>query len=384
MDASTPLTNTDIVRTGFADCRAADAVAQLVEALGTDPLSLVILFVSPQTDLPAFVTSVERHFSGTQVVGCTTAGELGETGYSENDIVAIGLPAAHFGVRCLFIDDLHDIRAQDRITTMIHNRNELAKDHPRWASEFAFLMVDGLSTREDALAADLAMGLGPVPLFGGSAGDGEAFGKTHVFFDGAFHSNAAVLIQARTNCPVHVFKVDHLQPTTRRMVVTGADPAKRLVQEINAEPAAREYARLLGKDPEQLSTFTFAAHPVVVRIGDQTHVRSIQKVADNGDLVFFSAIDEGVVLTLAEPDDMVAHLDRELATLSKQRPPAMILGCDCLLRRVEATQKQITGDISRVLAKHRVVGFSTYGEQVNSMHVNQTFTGVAIYPPQDR
>jgi len=89
-----------------------------------------------------------------------------------------------------------------------------------------------------------------------------------------------------------------------------------------------------------------------------------------------------VVLTLAEPEDMVAHLDRELSALTNEQAPALILGCDCVLRRVEATQKQITGDISRVLAKHNVVGFSTYGEQVNSMHVNQTFTGVAIYPPE--
>ena len=166
------------------------------------------------------------------------------------------------------------------------------------------------------------------------------------------------------------------------MVVTGADPTTRRVYEINAEPAVREYARILGKDPGQLSPFTFAAHPVVVRIGEQTHVRAIQRVAQNGDLQFFSAIDEGVVLTLAEPEDMVAHLDRELSALAKDQTPAMILGCDCVLRRVEATQKQITGDISRVLAKHNVVGFSTYGEQVNSMHVNQTFTGVAIYPPE--
>ena len=28
-----------------------------------------------------------------------------------------------------------------------------------------------------------------------------------------------------------------------------------------------------------------------------------------------------------------------------------------------------------------VAGFQTYGEQFNSMHVNQTMTGVAIYPP---
>jgi hypothetical protein len=35
------------------------------------------------------------------------------------------------------------------------------------------------------------------------------------------------------------------------------------------------------------------------------------------------------------------------------------------------------------LQQHRVLGFSTYGEQLNSMHVNQTMTGVAIYPPGD-
>ena len=118
-----------------------------------------------------------------------------------------------------------------------------------------------------------------------------------------------MLVQFRSRCPVEVFKTDHLVPTETRMVVTSADPARRIVREINAEPAAREYARLLGKDPEQLSAFTFAAHPVVVRIGGQHHVRAIQRVAENGDLIFFSAIDEGVILTLADPSDMIAHLE---------------------------------------------------------------------------
>ncbi|MFY0662413.1 MAG: FIST C-terminal domain-containing protein [Shimia sp.] len=382
MDASTPFDGSHIVRTGFAPCDAPDAVDQLVAALGPGSFALVVLFVSPNTDLEKFVCDIAGRFGAAEVVGCTTAGELAQSGYTEGEIVAIGLPKTHFAARTLLVEDLSDIKAEARITEMIHNRKALAAIHPFWTSEFAFLMVDGLSTREDALAADLSMGLGPVPLFGGSAGDGEDFGQTHVLYKNAFHSNAAVLVQLRSNCPVHVFKTDHLLPTEHRMVVTGADPTTRRVYEINAEPAAREYARILGKDPEQLSTFTFAAHPVVVRIGEQTHVRAIQRVAQNGDLQFFSAIDEGVVLTLAEPEDMVAHLDRELSALTNDQAPAMILGCDCVLRRVEATQKQITGDISRVLAKHNVVGFSTYGEQVNSMHVNQTFTGVAIYPPE--
>jgi hypothetical protein len=48
---------------------------------------------------------------------------------------------------------------------------------------------------------------------------------------------------------------------------------------------------------------------------------------------------------------------------------------------MEALEKQKTGAVSSILRANRVVGFSTYGEQLNSMHVNQTMTGVAIYPP---
>ena len=53
-----------------------------------------------------------------------------------------------------------------------------------------------------------------------------------------------------------------------------------------------------------------------------------------------------------------------------------------MLRRVEAEQKQKTHALSQIMAKNRVIGFSTYGEQINGMHVNQTMTGVAIFAPE--
>ena len=109
--------------------------------------------------------------------------------------------------------------------------------------------------------------------------------------------HAAVITLVRTACDVRVFSLDHLSPTETRMVVTAADPETRTVFEINAEPAAREYARILGKDPMQLTPLTFASHPVLVRLGGQYHVRSIQLMDERGNLVFFSAIDEGLVLT---------------------------------------------------------------------------------------
>ena len=383
------------MRTAHVDGRHPKVAAQLYQGLSrqtdstTDStsdlpnvdLELVVLFVSPQGDIAQITADACSLFAPVPVIGCTTAGEISQDGYGKGGIVAIGFPKSHFIARCTLIEDLETSEVQPALDRIIRNRHQMAQQAPDWTSEFAFLMVDGLSRREDALTGQLAAGLGPVPLFGGSAGDGDAFEHTSVLFDGQAHDNAAVLAQIRSRCPVKVFKTDNLTPTDTRMVVTAADPGQRRVHEINAEPAARELARILGKDPEQLSTFTFAAHPLLVRFGDQHHVRAIQRVAPDGALVFFSAIDEGMVLALADQQDMVRHLEQEMQHLNSPAAPDMILACDCLLRRIDAEQKQQANAVSRILSANRVFGFSTYGEQVNSMHVNQTLTGVAIYPP---
>ncbi|MBL4917782.1 FIST N-terminal domain-containing protein [Szabonella alba] len=360
---------------------AADPVQALKAGLGEGPLALVLLFAGPGHDPAALAGAAQAAFGAVPVIGCTTAGEIAPGGYAENSLLAVGLPAAHFTAHPLLIEGLDAIGREALTGQVIRARQMLADREPHWAHEFAFLMVDGLSLREDELAGVLAAGLGPVPLFGGSAGDGLRFGRTFVFHQGRALENAAVLALVRSDCRARVFKLDHLRPTARRMVVTSASPARRIVHQINAEPAAREYARLLGKDPAQLTPFTFAAHPVVVRIGGQHHVRAIREVAPNGDLVFFSAIDEGLVLTLAEPCDMVAHLAEGLEALREGGVAPAVLACDCILRRMEAQEKQMTGAISALLGAHGVLGFSTYGEQMGAMHVNQTLTGVAIYPP---
>lgn len=360
------------------------AALRLNAGLGPGPFALIVLFLAPGADLKAIAGAIGAAHPGTPVIGCTTAGEIGAQGYAEGLAIALGLPSALFAAQTLVVRDLDAPDTQALIGRVIRARGQLAAQHPERPHDFAFLMVDGLSTREDALASVLAAGLGVTPLFGGSAADGARFLETFVLHGTEVLRHAAVLALVRSACPVQVFRFDHFRPTETRMVVTGADPARRVVRSLNAEPAAREYARLLGKDPAQLTPFTFAAHPVVVRLGGQHHVRSIRQVDENGDLIFFSAIDEGLVLSLAEPLDMVAHLEASLAGLAAGGEPAAIIGCDCVLRRMEAQEKQLSGRVSNILTKYRITGFSTYGEQMGALHVNQTLTGVAIYPPGPR
>ncbi|MEM6487140.1 MAG: FIST N-terminal domain-containing protein [Pseudomonadota bacterium] len=359
----------------------ARTVALLAEALGCGPFAAVVFFASEKADFPRLSRAMARRFPGADVLGCTTAGEIDRNGYSEGQVVAFALPRSHFTTAVASIETLSMLDRSEAARAVLSARHQVTAAEPGWGYAFAMLMVDGLSRAEDRLVASIIPALGTTPLFGGSAGDGLSFGRTRVLSGGRSGSDRAAVLMVRTRCPVNVFRFDSFRPTGRRMVVTGADPARRLVTELNAEPAALEYARIVGKDPVQLSPFTFAANPVVIRLGGQQYVRAIQKVEPNGDLTFFSAIEEGLVLTVAEPTDMVPHLDASLTGLGHARKPAAIIGCDCILRRLEAEQNQSIRDVSAVLSRHGVVGFSTYGEQHNGVHVNHTLTGVAIYPP---
>jgi hypothetical protein len=363
--------------------READAaIAEIAEALGPGPFALVCLFCSSDRSPEDLGAAVARRLSGVPVVGCSTAGEIGLDGYLDGAIAAFALPLSHFRVDVMILPDLARFSEKLSVGEILRRRSQLAAAAPNWASEFAFLLSDGLSLREDQLVSALGPALGSTPLFGGSAGDAVRFGRTSVLAGGEFRSNMSALCLIRTVCRVKVFRFDHLEPTDIRMVVTDADPESRLVREINAEPAARAYARALGKDPDQLSPFIFAAHPMVVRTGGKHHVCAIQRVEENGDLRFFTSIDVGLVLTLAQGQDIARHLDRSMEELSPDETPDAIIGCECVLRRLEIEQTQNRAVMSRTLKRHNVIGFNGYGEQFNMLHVNQTFTGVAIYSPR--
>lgn len=353
----------------------------LRDQLGPVDPAHVFVFAVGCDALETICAAVDDAFQGLSVTGCTTAGQIGADGYEDVDSIIIALPKAHFATRSVVIEDLQDLEPQTLVDRLVQERSQLSGQTPDKPNGFGFLLVDGLSRQEDILAASIAPGMGEWPIFGGSSGDGTRFEQTYLAHGRNIHSAKAILTFVRTDCETRVFSLNHLEPTDRKMIVTSADPEARIVKEINAEPAAREYARIVNKDPNQLDEFTFAAHPVVVRLGDTHHVRAIQRVNENGELVFFAAIDEGMVLNVATPYDIADHLDKELSEMALGRGEVDVFACDCLLRRMEASQNQRVRAVSDVLARNRVVGFSTYGEQIGPLHVNQTMTGVMLVNP---
>lgn len=186
-------------------------------------------------------------------------------------------------------------------------------------------------------------------------------------------------VQALRNQLVRLFKCDSFEPTKTKLVVTEADIERRIVRELNAEPAAEEYARIAGVPIKDLDDFTFAAHPVIVRVAGEYYARSIQQANADGSLTFYCAIDEGLVLTAAGRLDTLEKAEELFATTQAEiGEVSLYIGFDCIHRRLDAQQRQIERDLSDLYRRHRVVGFNTYGEQFRSMHLNQTLSGVAI------
>lgn len=360
---------------------ARDAVREFHAAVTQPDMALVIFFCSSAYDLEALADEMRQLFAGVQVVGCTTAGEIGPAGYQDHSLTGASFPAGSFTAVSGCIEQLQRFGIANGQAIAQELLQKLESRAPLAGAEntFAFLMIDGLSTREEPVTRALQSALDGLPLVGGSAGDGVKFGSTYVYSEGRFHADSAVLTLVSTPLPFKPFKTQHFVATEERLVVTDADAAHRIVKEINGLPAAQEYARILGIDERDLGPLRFAASPVVVLIDGTNYVRSVQKVNPDDSLTFFCAIENGLVFRVAKGVNLLENLEQTFARIRAEvGPPELVLACECILRKLEISQSHLEESVGAAFRRNNTVGFNTYGEQFQGVHVNQTLVGIAI------
>jgi hypothetical protein len=357
------------------------AVREFHAAVTQPQLSLVIFFCSSAYALDELAAEINLLFPKIPVIGCTTAGEIGPEGYLEHSLSGISFSStdATAAVACLDQLQSFDKLRGHRFIEELNERFHTIAPQATPENSFALLLIDGLSNREEAVVHTLQTGLGKTALFGGSAGDQMQFKNTYVFCNGAFHNDSAALALISTPLPFKIFKTQHFVAGPQRMVVTDADESQRLVREINGRPAAEEYARALGVQISELGTVHFSSHPLVVRINGMDFVRSVLRANPDGSLTFYCAIERGMVMRVAEGMAFVENLQRTFSGIHDEiGVPQLVIACDCVLRKLEMSQKQLGNTVSQIFRLNNTVGFNTYGEQFAGVHINQTLTGIAI------
>ncbi len=348
------------------------AVATLKDKIYQKNMAGVMFFCSPTYNLDLLEKSFKKHFD-CPVIGCTTAGEIG-TSYTDDSIVGISFSSKAFKLTPFLIENINHL---DPAT--IENIANNSSQHPTFKNRVGFLLIDGMSGKEEPVINTIYHAFSPMEIIGGSAADGLNFGKTSVYTEGAFHQNSAVFTVIETILDIETFKLQHFEPSDIEFIVTGADPEKRLIYEIDGEPAVEYYASLLNVSIDELSPQMFSMHPTMLQIGGEWYLRSILKLNEDGSLLTACAIDNGLPITLGQSKDISKSLDEKVSQLKQNFSNInLTLGCDCLFRKLEILEKGVKEEVESALNQISFTGFNTYGEQYNSIHINQTLTGIVF------
>jgi hypothetical protein len=360
-----------------------DAVREVSAGVDSADTCFILAFVPGEQDMALVARTLAEELEGIPVFGCSSAGQITDRGYESDVLLLLIFPKQHFRCSSLLLSPLLPL-STTQIAAQAQSHERKFRRTAGW-KRLGLIFADGLSQQEDLLVSTLETVLGDLPVFGGSAGDQLRFEETFVLHNGEAHRNAAVLLFLETNLPFSGIGFDHFLPAGAQIVITDADPDARKVFEINGAPAAREYARLVGCDVLDLSPMVFAENPLLVQLNNTHYVRAISDADANGALSFMAAIDDGLIMTLGEGQEIIETLQTGLDIRDDSGArPDFILGFDCVLRKLEIEQKQLEQAVSDILRRERVFGFNTFGEQHCGVHMNQTFVGVAFFPPEER
>ncbi|WP_321396251.1 FIST N-terminal domain-containing protein [Emcibacter sp.] len=360
------------------------AVRELYDGLcaGEEKPEAVIFFCSPEYDTAILEQELNRQFGDIPLIGCTTAGEITPEGYHTGSITGAAFSREHFTCVSKRYDAISNFSMQDGIEFGRSLLEQLGKitDKAGGSNSFAFMLIDGLSGAEERVTASLGSELGEINLIGGSTADNFKLIQTQIFHEGKFRTDSAVVTLFHTDLPFQVSYTHHYVASDAKAVITEADPITREVLEINGLPATVEYARLCGVDEKDLDLLVASNHPVMVKVGGTYFSRGVMGIShDTQSIKFACAIDKGVVCSIARPDDPQRNLESLFRDIEAEiGPPALVIGCDCAARKMNFQVRGILDEMSGIYAAHNVIGFASFGEQYNTLHMNNSFSCVAI------
>lgn len=361
---------------------AADALAEITKdwPRAFAP-QMIWAFASSSYDSSDVAEWLAERFPEATIAGCSTSGEHVTGQHLNGGVVVSAIESDQVQWTATLVEGLRtfDEGKATEATDRLFEKLNLTRERVDPSRCFCFMLIDGLSMMEERVAATLADAVEGMPLLGGSAGDDLKFAKTQVFAGRRCANDAVVIVMGHSDQAFEVVKHQHFTTTERTLVITKANVDERRVVEIDGRPAAEAYCAALGIPREELTDDLTFHNPLTFVCNNELYVRSIQKVEADDSIVFYCGIEEGMVLDIGGHHEIVETLNGGLARF-EPKSVDLFIGCNCILRALEAANESkhapIAEELSRV-AKH-VIGFDTYGEQLNGLHINQTLVGLAF------
>jgi hypothetical protein len=362
------------IMTAYSAKESVDEITkEISDQLGFFDTEFLIFFASSKFAEEEISKKMQETFPVSQVIGCSTAGEIIQGKLLNNSVVAMAFNSeAIEDVKIEIVENLADEGPVKNAFDSFSKYFGVPMSELDPAKHVGLILVDGLSCAEEILMERIG-DMTNVTFIGGSAGDDLKFKSTYVYAKGKSYPNAAVLALLKPRKEFTFVKAQSFCDLNKTLEVTKADEAKREVSEFNGKPAAVAYAEAVGASIEDAPK-KFMHNPLGLVIDGEPYVRSPQQIKDDGSMTFYCSVLEGTELSLLESTDIikdtknaVKQAEEELGSISG------IININCILRTLELQQKNLADDYEKIFSNIPTVGLSSYGEQYIG-HINQTAT----------
>lgn len=294
-----------------------------------------------------------------RVILCSTAGEFTPQGFQDPAITGFCYDPSPVEVVELLYPPAKSLPALKQAYQKVqHNANA-----------FALLLCDGLSAMEESIITTFFFTNPQFKIIGGSAGDNLNFKETSIYIGAKKVHSVALFFN--TSHRTQLLKENLYGPCGKKMLVTEADPIKRVVKTFNNQPAALEYARMLGVTVSQLDKY-FMSNPLGKSADNDIYIASPMKINLDRSISFYAQIIPNTFVDILE---LKNHADVIQETLNQVAlRPSFVLSINCILRSLYFIENQTWRDVDAELLSicKNQTGFISYGEQYFKNHFNQT------------
>ena len=370
---------------------SAEALNEALHALEIPaPAKLVVALVAPHFDLATIAEGLYEALPGTQVIGCTTSGEISTDGAMANALVlwALGGDAIRVATGSGQGDDLGLRNAATKAAQCL---DELE----RRSNTVMLILTDGLcGDQMEVVRGAYDVAAIDVPLVGGCAGDNLAMHSTRQIHGRRVLTQSVVAAAISSDRPLGIGVSHGWTATSEPMLVTGSKG--NILSSLEDKPALDVYLDFFNPPDEVKTDHTafaaFAAtHPIGIRRREKIEMRHITGFnLQTRELITVAEVPQGALAFLTEGDfhsvlDAAAQsVQSAMAALKGEEAVGLFL-FDCVSRRAVFTEDRVheeTDLITSTCGNIPMAGFYTYGEICRTKGAggfhNQTLVTLAI------
>ena len=351
------------------------AAEAAIASMGGGGADLVLAFASTGYPYSELLGAIRGVTGAAPLIGCSGAGQFTGDDIGQRSVVVMTIKSDTIKFQTALGQGLRS----DRAGAVGHAFSAFAEKHRAARAEglqhaTCILCTDGLAGNGEDLVEAVHAATGMLAqVVGGAAADDAQFERTDVFFDGAHHTDAMVVVYAFSKSPIGLGVRHGLNPACPSMIVTRA--TGNVIHEIDGQPAVAAYekfAKSTGADftADNRETFMITHEIGMLMPSGEYKVRAPLKANDDGSLVMASEVPSGAsVSIMAGTNDGLVAAAKEAARSAMSNlggaRPAAVIAFDCICRRIflgDHYRQQVDAFKSVVGEGVPVIGWETYGE----------------------